>query len=431
MRYWSPRVADRAAPAPDADANWRSNNGVYRNGLDAGGQAINGTPKQANSAMFPTPTPRPYPGGVLLNEFLPHPGSGSKEFIEIVNAGDAPVDISGWQLDDAPGGSAPYFIPPGTIIQPGALMVFFKDATGVILNDVGDTARLLHPEGTVADERTYTRNPGTNVSWARVPDGGRWNSLGIPTPGVSNRADSVEPQVTETFPIGTYRLWPAGAWISLTGRVTVPPGLFSTRRIYIQDETGGVAVYLGRGNWPPLALGQSVTVFGYLRHQSGELQLYVRNLWHVTVGPPDDLAQVKPVAARTGQAGEAFESSLITVKGRVTAVEPQAFWLDDGSGAVRVFFSAVTDLQRPMVQRGEIWQVTGVALEQTLARDEKPRFRLQVRFAADAVQLTTVRGAPFVAETPAPTEIPPTAEPTETLEPTEIPEPTETPEPSR
>jgi len=72
-----------------------------------------------------------------------------------------------------------------------------------------------------------------------------------------------------------------------------------------------------------------------------------------------------------------------------------------------------------------------VALEQTLARDEKPRFRLQVRFAADAVQLTTVRGAPFVAETPVPTEIPPTAEPTETLEPTEIPEPTETPEPSR
>ncbi|MGQ9602400.1 MAG: PKD domain-containing protein, partial [Candidatus Bipolaricaulia bacterium] len=35
--------------APDSDANWCTNDGVHRNGLDAAGNPINGTPKARNS----------------------------------------------------------------------------------------------------------------------------------------------------------------------------------------------------------------------------------------------------------------------------------------------------------------------------------------------------------------------------------------------
>jgi len=38
---------------PDSDANWTSNDGVTRNGLDAGGNPINGTPKAPNSCYQP------------------------------------------------------------------------------------------------------------------------------------------------------------------------------------------------------------------------------------------------------------------------------------------------------------------------------------------------------------------------------------------
>ncbi|MCR4404180.1 MAG: lamin tail domain-containing protein [Candidatus Acetothermia bacterium] len=42
---------ERINPAlPDADANWGSNNGEIRNGLDAEGNPINGTPGRRNSA---------------------------------------------------------------------------------------------------------------------------------------------------------------------------------------------------------------------------------------------------------------------------------------------------------------------------------------------------------------------------------------------
>ncbi|MBC7226680.1 MAG: lamin tail domain-containing protein [Thermoflexales bacterium] len=39
--------------APDTDANWASNNGIIRNGRDASGNPINGTPKCRNSAATP------------------------------------------------------------------------------------------------------------------------------------------------------------------------------------------------------------------------------------------------------------------------------------------------------------------------------------------------------------------------------------------
>jgi hypothetical protein len=282
--------------------------------------------------------------------------------------------------------------------------VFFKDTTGIALNDDGDTARLLYPDGSVADEWSYGDDPGVNVSWARVPDGGPWTRRGIPTPGGGNRAEPQPPEPTPV-PIGVYRQWNDGAWATIVGRVTVPSPLFGTREIYIQDETGGIALYLARGSWPALVEGQSVAVLGYLRHRTGNLEVYVRNLWPIRFGPAEDALPVTPVRVTTDQIGEATEGLLVTVMGRVAQLETGAFWVDDGSGAARAFFSAYTGLARPAVRRGETWTVTGVVVEYTTARDAAPRYRLQPRFATDVAQHTDSRGVPVPPSTPQPTEI--------------------------
>ncbi len=52
------------ALTPDIDLNWATNDGLTRNGLDAGGNPINGTPRQPNSARPYVPTP---PGSVLIS----------------------------------------------------------------------------------------------------------------------------------------------------------------------------------------------------------------------------------------------------------------------------------------------------------------------------------------------------------------------------
>ncbi len=218
---------------------------------------------------------------MLLNEFLPAPGAGGQEFIEVINSGEATVDLSGWKLDDAGGGSAPYSLPAGARLGPGEIAVFFQADTGLTLNNAGDSVRLLTPDGQVADEWAYTSDPGDDVSWARVPDGGAWAEQGAPSPGTSNGAQAVPPvrksqkvenPPADLVPIGVFRTWPAGAWATLSGRVSVPAPLLGRRLIYLQDETGGIPVYLGRGDWPTLEPGQAVSLLGYSRLRGGRLR---------------------------------------------------------------------------------------------------------------------------------------------------------------
>jgi hypothetical protein len=364
--------------------------------------AASATPT-ASVAPSPTPVlPGPAAGTLLLNEFLPHPGPGQQEFIELINLSAQAVDLGGWQLDDAPGGTRPYVFKPDTVIGPGELLAFGQDVTGVGLNDDGDTARLLLPDGSVADAWSYKPAPKAGTSWARLPDGGGWNPRGIPSPGRPNQAAPGPAEPGDTA-IGDFRNWPDGAWVSVSGYVSVPPGLFSTRTIHIQDATGGVTVYLGRDDWPPLAVGQPIRLqLGYLRHRSGDLQLYVRNGWHIQAGAGDAPLSLAPGPVTTGQVGETTAGSLVTVAGRVTALETNAFWLDDGSGAARVFLAAGTGLARPDLHTGETWQVTGVVVENTTAGAAAPVYRLQPRFAADLSQIVAGQAQPYAPGTAAP-----------------------------
>jgi hypothetical protein len=186
---------ERAAIDPPA---WQSNTGWVMNGRDARGNPIRGTPGRANSALFPTPTATRIPKGVLINEFVPKPGSdwnrdGSvdyyDEFIELLNTNSIPIDLGGWMLEDRlNGGSRPYVIHPGTVIHPREYLVFFRTQTRIAMNDEGDEVWLLAPDGKSVDGTVYTRTRWPDSGWDRFPDGEGKLRLGFPpTPGEMNR----------------------------------------------------------------------------------------------------------------------------------------------------------------------------------------------------------------------------------------------------
>ncbi len=207
----SPRASmERHAWGPETDAAWHTATTFH--GHDAQGNPIRGTPRQASGpAATPTPsptlppTPRPTPTPpaaplpasryVRLGEFLPHPrydwnrdGSidAGDEFIEIVNLGPVGVDLSGWYLDDGPGGSRPYRL--GEVgLNPGGRKTFFASETGLRLNDRGDTVRLLDPWGREVDVVTYRDASAWNLSWCRLATlEHAWHYPCWPTPRARN-----------------------------------------------------------------------------------------------------------------------------------------------------------------------------------------------------------------------------------------------------
>jgi hypothetical protein len=89
-------------------SSWATNDGVHKNGSDRESNAINGTPKQQNSACYPTPTPTMTPtatptaepiaeGEVLFNEiaWMGTQCSAYDEWIELYNTTDGAIDLTG------------------------------------------------------------------------------------------------------------------------------------------------------------------------------------------------------------------------------------------------------------------------------------------------------------------------------------------------
>jgi len=140
---------------------------------------------------------------LVINEFMANPSSGS-EWVELYNKETTAVDIGGWKVDDIEGGSSPTTIPADTTIAAGGF--YLVTLSGAVLNNGGDTVRLLDDAGTLVDSHTYTSSTA-GVSEGRTPDGAdTWTTFDTPTPDASNVAANQPPTAVIAAPTadGTY-----------------------------------------------------------------------------------------------------------------------------------------------------------------------------------------------------------------------------------
>ncbi|HNS03047.1 MAG TPA: lamin tail domain-containing protein, partial [Anaerolineae bacterium] len=181
---------------------------AYSKTVDGGDQWTRSYPPSPGASNQPAPTPTPtptatpgnYPDGVSLNEYMPNPehvdwnddgilGDGNDEYIELYNANDFAVDLSGWRVDDvANGGSTPYTLPAGTTIPARGFLALWSRDTGIALNNSGgDSVRLLRPDGVEVESTSYTQTV-TDEAYSKTVDGGdEWTRSYPPSPGASNQ----------------------------------------------------------------------------------------------------------------------------------------------------------------------------------------------------------------------------------------------------
>ena len=147
----------------------------------------------------PTPTPSATPDrhSVTINEILPAPhaidwnGDGKvdsgDEWVELYNSASAPVDVSGWALDDeADAGSHLYFLPAGAVIAPHGYLLLFGKQTGLNFANTKDVVRLLYHNGELLEEFRYFAT-WADRSFSKTADGGQeWTYWYPPSPGRQN-----------------------------------------------------------------------------------------------------------------------------------------------------------------------------------------------------------------------------------------------------
>ncbi len=131
------------------------------------------------------------PAAVAINEVIVA-ATDSQRRVELMNLTSVPVDLSGYELSDDPGGSTGFRFAAGTTIAANGFLTLTETELGFELGE--DRIRLfLHDAtGRLVDAMQQDGAPTTapSQSHARFPDGvGGWWVSTQPTPNEANRVD--------------------------------------------------------------------------------------------------------------------------------------------------------------------------------------------------------------------------------------------------
>lgn len=156
---------------------------------------------------------------VLMNEVYSRGTVDLPDWVELYNASDVAVDISGYKIYDSGGqsGAKPKKeIPAGTMIAAKGFYVVVVDDgtdTGFGLSSAGETVWFENAAGNLIDNVTFPAFEPSQ-SYGRVPDGGTWGILNSPSPNAPNSTENPVPElfINEIYSQGTTE---APDWIEI------------------------------------------------------------------------------------------------------------------------------------------------------------------------------------------------------------------------
>lgn len=151
--------------------------------------------------------------GLVINEIMVKPNSGENEWIELYNLSSEAIDLANYYIDDDQNLVVDGSVQKGSD-DPGSDP---KQLTGQVgpgqfnivtfssyFNDSGDSPTLFNLQGTQEtkiDSYPYGDNPGTNITFGRLPDGtGGWQTNCTPTQGQANSCQINQEQSSVASP---------------------------------------------------------------------------------------------------------------------------------------------------------------------------------------------------------------------------------------
>ncbi|MBU2595705.1 lamin tail domain-containing protein [Patescibacteria group bacterium] len=330
-------------------------------------------------------TKKNYSKNIIVNELFPHPSAGTdNEFIELYNASNEDVDLSGWILDDGEAGSSPFFIPVGKIIKANSYLVFYKKETKISLNDDGDSARLFWPDNILVSSSEQYTKADYDMSWSRNINN-NWLFSATVTPGSANIFTTKQEEVQNLpiLPTGEAKKKIKNSWVKVSGVVIALPGLFGKRVMYIQDKSGGIKIYFDKALWPFLRIGDRVIIKGKISISSGEYQIKVYSPEDIVIigrDPPPE--PVKKIIIEL----ENFIGQLVKVSGKVVKISGSTIWIDDGTGKLRVYFYPATGIKKLGLKKGDWVVIIGVLSKTKAGLRLLPRSKKDIKIYKKAVE---------------------------------------------
>lgn len=368
-----------------------------------------------------TVTAPEYSDKVIINEFLPSPETDWNkdkeadkydEWIELYNKGSFDIDLENWVIGDS---TTQKYTIKDLSIKAGQYSVIYRSDYKLALNDTGgDCVKLHHPnKDEPLDSVCYTEKAEKDMAYALNKEG-KWAWTTTPTPEKENIITSAEEdeekgeeekdeeendkdeekkdeeEAEEEVEEGKSKEHPKelsisdvkgeekGTWVKVKGIVTCPPGVLSGSVIfYIQDGKTGIKIYSSKEDLPEIKLGDEIEVTGKTSEAQGEKKINIQDSEDVTIVSHKDLISAKSV--KTGEIGEEYEGLLVIISGKVVSLHGSTFYVDDGSGRIKVSIKKSTGIDKPEMKKEDEVTIIGIVSEAYEAYRILPRFQEDIK----------------------------------------------------
>lgn len=342
------------------------------------------TPGQANK-----PIPEIiYSHDILITEVYPSPYSTNdeNEWIELYNFGDEDIELEGWQIED---NSKKQVFEGSIIVKAKAYLVLELDDLSITLNNSGEILTLYDPNEDEVDSFEYEKT-AKGISNIRKFTNGEY-SIGVgvfQTKAVTKGLENifVDPEDlfygVEILNIRDARSYEIGEQVCVNGIITVEFGKLGSKIFYIQDKTGGIQIYLSKEDfWNDYKIGDEIQVLGELKETKGEARIYVKEENAIKSISFDN--DISPNTTTTGDIGEGMEGVFVVITGEIVETSGKSFYIDDGSGRVKILIKSSTDIETPEKKKGQYAGIIGIVSQ--YGEDEEGSYRVLPRYVSDII----------------------------------------------
>jgi len=307
-----------------------------------------------------------------ITEIFPNPEGDDKEgeFIEIFNPENFTVDLTGWSLDDAEGGSAP-FIFENLLIKPNSYLAISRSDSGIVLNNSFDSARVINPAGDVINEQSYTKAKNDNAfilgkngqwTWGDSISPGEENQISqqvkistnptINTPNTNNEFIKTDLENVRNLLIGDQ--------VEVIGTIIVKPGVLATQYFYIQDSYG-LQIYNYYKYFPPLKRGDRIIVRGELSEINNEFRIKTKEITDIFV--ISESAEPEAMQIDSEILNPENIGCLIKINGVITKKNNSTIYIETDEEEIPIYIKANTNISIKDFKIDDKLTITGILSE--------------------------------------------------------------------
>ncbi len=340
--------------------------------------------------------------GLRINEFMANPaGPDSSEWIEIYNSSSSILNLAGFQLDDEEGGSRPYKFTASSTITAFGYLLINREESKIALNNNQDTVRLINPDDEVFLAVNYEKakedwsydflDVDEEWYWSLNPTPGQKNIIieEIPEEGQLEIAAELSTEVLVMdgmeFPfysITEIKKLEKGIKVQTVGMVIVPPVILGKSVIYIAEvdsmanqviPLSGIQLYSSSGEFPELKVGEVIEVTGKTSEVQGEKRINL--IKDSQINTIKQLSVNKPELTAIDDITDEFIGSLIFISGELVEQKGSNYYIDDGTGEIRVYLKKTAPIEKPEIEEGYYIDVAGILTLTTSGYRLLPRFQ--------------------------------------------------------